>query len=270
MMWKTLPRYRTTNNIAYYKTGNGPAILLIHGVGLRLESWNAQISILSKEHTVYAIDLPGHGESDQLILESPNIDLYTQQIKLFADEIIADAFIVMGHSLGALIAVHFAHKHKDYCLGIVALSCVYQRTKKAMSFVKSRAKKLALEGPKNIIAQTIDRWFGENRMEHNIEVAITCKQWLEDTNIDGYSNAYNAFADEDGAAEKKLIMNNLPIAFITGTLDSNSTPLMSQNMARISPFGMVELIPEAGHMAQMTHSKEVGEVLRSFALGIRN
>ncbi|MFQ3333976.1 MAG: pimeloyl-ACP methyl ester carboxylesterase, partial [Woeseiaceae bacterium] len=83
-MWKTLPRYRTTNNIAYYKTGNGPAILLIHGVGLRLESWNAQINILSQEHTVYAIDLPGHGESDQLILESPNIDLYTQQIKLFA------------------------------------------------------------------------------------------------------------------------------------------------------------------------------------------
>ena len=104
MMWKTLPRYRTTNNIAYYKTGNGPAILLIHGVGLRLESWNAQISILSKEHTVYAIDLPGHGESDQLILESPNIDLYTQQIKLFADEIIADAF----YSDGAFIRCSYS------------------------------------------------------------------------------------------------------------------------------------------------------------------
>ena len=270
MIWKTLPRYRTTNNIAYYKTGNGPAILLIHGVGLRLESWNAQISILSKEHTVYAIDLPGHGESDQLILESPNIDLYTQQIKLFADEIITGAFIVMGHSLGALIAIRFAHLHKKYCLGVVALNCVYQRTKKAMSFVKSRATKLALEGPKNIIPQTIDRWFGESPLGSNLEIASTCKQWLEATNTDGYSHAYNAFADEDGAAEKILIMNNLPIAFITGTLDSNSTPLMSQDMAMISPFGVVELIPEACHMAQMTHSKEVGEVLRLFALGIRN
>ncbi len=270
MMWKTLPRYRTTNNIAYYKTGNGPAILLIHGVGLRLESWNAQINILSQEHTVYAIDLPGHGESDQLILESPNIDLYTQQIKLFADEMITGAFIVMGHSLGALIAIRFAHLHKKYCLGVVALNCVYQRSKKAMSFVKSRATKLALEGPKNIIPQTIDRWFGENPTGSNIEIASTCKQWLEATNIEGYSHAYNPFAHEDGVAEKLLIMNNLPIAFITGTLDSNSTPLMSQDMATTSPFGMVELIPEAGHMAQMTHSKEVGEVLRLFALGIRN
>ena len=176
----------------------------------------------------------------------------------------------MGHSLGALIAIRFAHLHKKYCLGVVALNCVYQRTKKAMSFVKSRATKLALEGPKNIIPQTIDRWFGESPLGSNLEIASTCKQWLEATNTDSYSHAYNAFADEDGAAEKILIMNNLPIAFITGTLDSNSTPLMSQDMAMISPFGVVELIPEAGHMAQMTHSKEVGEVLRLFALGIRN
>ena len=217
---------------------------------------------------MYAIDLPGHGESDQLILESPNIDLYTQQIKLFADEMITGAFIVMGHSLRTSRGC-ICCKQK-YCLGVVALNCVYQRSKKAMSFVKSRATKLALEGPKNIIPQTIDRWFGENPTGSNIEIASTCKQWLEATNIEGYSHAYNTFAHEDGVAEKLLIMNNLPIAFITGTLDSNSTPLMSQDMATTSPFGMVELIPEAGHMAQMTHSKEVGEVLRLFALGIRN
>ena len=59
MMWKTLPRSKTTNNIAYYKTGNGPTILMIHGVGLKLESWESQIQSLSKEHTVIAIDLPG-------------------------------------------------------------------------------------------------------------------------------------------------------------------------------------------------------------------
>jgi len=270
MMWKTLPRYRTTNNIAYYKTGNGPAILMIHGVGLRLESWDAQINTLSKEHTVFAIDLPGHGESDQLISKSINIDLYTQQIKLFADEMILDTFIVMGHSLGALIAIRFAYLYKEHCDGVVALNCVYQRTEKAMSYVKSRAEILALEGTKNIIPNTIDRWFGENPTDHNLEIASTCKQWLEDTNTEGYINAYNTFAGEDGASEKTLKTNNLPIAFITGTLDSNSTPLMSQEMAKISPFGMVEIIPEAGHMAQMTHPKEVGEVLRSFALGIRN
>ena len=71
-------------------------------------------------------------------------------------------------------------------------------------------------------------------------------------------------------AEKILMMNNLPIAFITGTLDSNSTPLMSRDMAKISPFGMSEIIPGAGHMAQMSHTKEVNGILRSFALGIRN
>jgi len=270
MMWKTLPRSKTTNNIAYYKTGNGPTILMIHGVGLKLESWESQIQSLSKEHTVIAIDLPGHGDSSQLNPAPSNIDSYTQQIKLFVDEVIPDSCIVIGHSLGALIAIRFAHLYKNCCDGVVALNCIYQRTEEAMSSVKFRAKKLATEGSKNIISSTLSRWFGENPTDCNLELAGICKKWLHDTNIKGYSDAYNIFAAENGVAEKILMMNNLPIAFITGTLDSNSTPLMSRDMAKISPFGMSEIIPGAGHMAQMSHTKEVNGILRSFALGIRN
>ena len=56
MMQTTLPRYNTTNNIAYYKVGHGPSILMIHGVGLRIESWVAQIEILIKNFSVFASD----------------------------------------------------------------------------------------------------------------------------------------------------------------------------------------------------------------------
>ena len=66
MMQTILPRYKTTNNLAYYKVGQGPLILMLHGVGLRIESWTAQIEFLSKNFTVIAIDLPGHGESSNL------------------------------------------------------------------------------------------------------------------------------------------------------------------------------------------------------------
>ena len=180
MMWKTLPRSKTTNNIAYYKTGNGPTILMIHGVGLKLESWESQIQSLSKEHTVIAIDLPGHGDSSQLNPAPSNIDSYTQQIKLFVDEVIPDSCIVIGHSLGALIAIRFAHLYKNCCDGVVALNCIYQRTEEAMSSVKFRAKKLATEGSKNIISSTLSRWFGENPTDCNLELAGICKEWLHD------------------------------------------------------------------------------------------
>ena len=57
---------KSINGIAYHKIGKGPAIILIHGLGLRSESWIEQIKFLKKDYTVYSIDLPGHGKSNIL------------------------------------------------------------------------------------------------------------------------------------------------------------------------------------------------------------
>ena len=94
MMWKTQPRYKSSNNIAYYREGSGTSILFIHGVGLRLESWSAQLKYLKDHFDVIAIDLPGHGESDHQTSSNKNIDSYTRMIKSFTDEIIQKKFII--------------------------------------------------------------------------------------------------------------------------------------------------------------------------------
>ena len=53
------------------EAGAGPAVLLLHGVGLRAEAWEPQIAALSPTHRVIAADLPGHGESDGLAGGTP-------------------------------------------------------------------------------------------------------------------------------------------------------------------------------------------------------
>ena len=73
MMSMILRKNKSSNGIAYYKTGKGEPIILIHGLGLRAESWMEQINFFKKEFTVYAIDLPGHGKST--VLSQKKIDL---------------------------------------------------------------------------------------------------------------------------------------------------------------------------------------------------
>ena len=46
--------------------GAGEPLVLIHGVGLRLDAWAAQIEGLSATHRVIALDMPGHGGSAPL------------------------------------------------------------------------------------------------------------------------------------------------------------------------------------------------------------
>ena len=51
--------------VRYVMAGEGPAVLMVHGLGASLSIWEKNIAPLAQGHTVYAIDLPGSGKSDK-------------------------------------------------------------------------------------------------------------------------------------------------------------------------------------------------------------
>ena len=65
-MLTTPQRSRARHGAAYVEHGTGEPVLLIHGVGMRLEAWAPQAEALAASHRVIAVDMPGHGESDRL------------------------------------------------------------------------------------------------------------------------------------------------------------------------------------------------------------
>ena len=263
-MWKNLPRYKSKNNIAYYKVGKGPDLLLIHGVGLKAESYSAQIKYFSENYTVFAIDLPGHGTSDNIKIYPKNLDSYIYEVELFIDEIINNSFIIIGHSFGALIAINYAKQHKKNCTGIIALNCIYQRSDEALKKVKLRLRELKSENMNKEIELTIVRWFGKSPKGYLNEISNICRQWLLESNKEGYLNAYDVFANQRGIAKEVLKKIQVPITFITGSKDLNSTTLMSKSMANFCFLGAFNEIKGAGHMAMMSHSDEVNRAIDSF------
>ena len=63
MTWKTRPRSERSG-LAWIEQGAGPSVLLLHGVGLRAEAWNAQADALTEAgFHVLAPDMLGHGSS---------------------------------------------------------------------------------------------------------------------------------------------------------------------------------------------------------------
>lgn len=51
--------------IRYIEAGQGPPVLLIHSLGASSVTWRDNIRPLAERHRVFAIDLPGHGDSDK-------------------------------------------------------------------------------------------------------------------------------------------------------------------------------------------------------------
>ncbi|WP_128429869.1 alpha/beta fold hydrolase [Streptomyces cyaneus] len=91
--------------------GDGPQLVLLHGYGRSLTDWAASAALLTAGHRVLAVDLPGHGRS-------PGISPWTipTVVRHIADTLDAHGVpeaVVVGHSLGGLVAVEYARANPD-------------------------------------------------------------------------------------------------------------------------------------------------------------
>ena len=134
MTLKIPQRFKSSQGLAYIKIGQGPALVLIHGVGLRLDAWLNQLEELAKSFTVYAVDMPGHGES-ALFPNCHDISDYTDVIADWIEANVKTPGVMVGHSMGSMIALNYAMRYADSCVGIVALNSIFRRSDSAKQAV---------------------------------------------------------------------------------------------------------------------------------------
>ncbi len=256
--WSDRPREHSDNGIAWIRHGAGRPVVLIHGVGLRAESMAGLLDALAADHEVRAFDLPGHGHS---VLGDVGDSLagYTDAI-VGAMASIRSPAIVVGHSMGAMVALDMAIRHPGRCGAVIALNAIFRRTADAATAVRRRAAALsstAVSDP----APTLSRWFGDDA---DSVAAKACRHWLESVDPRAYKAAYTVFAGEDGPDDVGLSSLACPALFVTGAAEPNSTPEMSRAMGARAPRGRAAVITGAAHMMPMTHDEPTVAAIREF------
>ena len=91
--------------ISYRQAGDGPALLLAHGVGGNSRSFRAQLEGLADRFLVIAWDAPGYGDS---ALREASLDAYSNAVAEFLDYLKIQSCHMLGHSMGGVIAQGFA------------------------------------------------------------------------------------------------------------------------------------------------------------------
>ena len=105
-MWRGW-RVRYTHLLGCGEAKDESPLLLIHGAGSSLEQWRENLVAFASERPVYAIDLVGFGGS-QKVACALNSDLWVQQVADFWQTFLGRPMILMGHSLGALVALQMS------------------------------------------------------------------------------------------------------------------------------------------------------------------
>lgn len=96
-------------NARYWTEGNqGSPVILIHGIGMYLESWLPSVATLATQHQVYAVDLPGHGKTEKPLNIAYTIENLSQFIKDFMTALDIEKAHIVGHSLGGAISTRLA------------------------------------------------------------------------------------------------------------------------------------------------------------------
>ena len=249
------PRSETRSGAAYVARGEGEPLVLVHGVGLRLEAWAAQIDGLSASHRVIALDMPGHGGSAPLD-EGARLPEFVDWLARALDDIGLGRVNLAGHSMGALIAGGMAATHPDR-LSRVGLICgVHRRAPEAAAAVLARAE--ALRRGERDSAGPLARWFGDDTKQPAYGFV---RDWLDRVGSAGYATAYAAFATGDAVYADAWPRVKCPALFLTGALDGNSTPAMAREMAAATPRGRAVVIEGHGHMVPMTAPAAVNAAL---------
>jgi pimeloyl-ACP methyl ester carboxylesterase len=99
-------------NIHYLEAGQGPAVILLHGLGGVKEMWLANLGALSNGHHVYALDQIGFGHSDKPFVEYKIPTWVDFLYGFLQSENIRQATLV-GNSLGGWIALEFTAQHPE-------------------------------------------------------------------------------------------------------------------------------------------------------------
>ncbi|HEY4450021.1 MAG TPA: alpha/beta fold hydrolase [Solirubrobacteraceae bacterium] len=100
-----------STSINHHREGDGPPLVLLHGVGHHWQGWRPVIALLRGEFDVIACDSPGFGRSAPLSDSiEPTISAYTDAFEWFFAEIGLERPHVAGNSMGGAIALELARR----------------------------------------------------------------------------------------------------------------------------------------------------------------
>ena len=99
--------------LAVTKSGKGDPLVLLHGWGLHSGVWQSILPELEKNFHCYAVDMLGHGESQASSNKSFSLVNIRSELHDFINSINSNNIILLGWSLGGLVAVDYLKNHKD-------------------------------------------------------------------------------------------------------------------------------------------------------------
>ena len=248
--------------------GEGQPLVLIHGLGLDTFLWDPFVPPLSEKFRVIRYDLLGHGDATPLSAPVKSVDFNAQLLRVLDDLKIEQA-VLMGFSLGGIIARTLAAQFADRVAGLILLNTISTRPADIQRQVIGRADQIDSGQTEGLSEQAIERWFTPEFRAKNPETISAVLKRLGRNRPNSYRYAYRYFAEADAEAATTHAQIDIPTLVITGAEDRNSTPAMAAEIADAIVGAACHVLPDLRHMALVEDPATILKLVAPFVSDIQ-
>ncbi|WP_144112987.1 alpha/beta fold hydrolase [Paraburkholderia sp. BCC1886] len=228
-------------------------LVLLHGIGSGAASWVQQFEVLGAARRVMAWDAPGYGVSTPVAPESPAAADYATVLEAWLDALGIERCVLLGHSLGAIIAGAFATSWPQRVAGLLLLSPAggYGEASAEVRETK-RDQRLAMLnelGPQGLAEKRSANMVSA----HASDEARAWVRWnMARVVPQGYAQATHLLANADLASDLARLDGRLAqplvqkLALAVGAEDTITPPAACELLARAAGTSL-QVVPRAGH-----------------------
>jgi pimeloyl-ACP methyl ester carboxylesterase len=247
-------------DIYHEVSGQGPPIAFVHGLGATSNVWNAQRVALAKYYRTIVYDRSGCGRSQKR--DSYSVDGWADELAGLLDHLAVPRAIVVGHSLGSMVAQRFAGKYAPRTQALVLAGGEAELGPDAKAILTERAKTIEGQG----LAAAADMWLegvlsAATRIANPALCGMVREMFMAN---DATSYARQCLALRDGSVRADHAHIVCPTMLTVGDQDG-VTPLFWQvEIAKAIAGSQIRIIPNTAHMTMLESPAVFNTVLLEF------
>lgn len=234
-------------NIHYQISGQGEPLVCLHGMGNNSDSWSNQLDGLSRLFTVIAWDAPGYGQSSDPPEPYQNFMQFADILKQFLDAMQLQAVNILGHSMGAAIAVEFAVSYpkmiKSLILADITRGAAALNQSENERKLQQRLNSIDTKDPKEIADERIHALLApqtSNEIREKVRVIMSKIRPI------GYKSVAYSLFHLNQMEIYRLIQS--PTLIICGEIDQVTPVHESRIVHEQIADSRLEIIPKTGHL----------------------
>jgi pimeloyl-ACP methyl ester carboxylesterase len=263
---------------AFIRAGEGPALLLLHGIGNNCQTWAGVIDRLAETHTVIAPDLLGHGRSDKPRGDY-SIAAYANGMRDLLSVLDIEQATVVGHSLGGGIALQFAYQFPERCqrLALVGSGGLGPELSAGLRAATLPGAELVLtalagiSGPLRVGLQVLERagrTTGWRRVGDFAEAGDALLALRDVEARRAFLRTLRGVVDARGQAvtalDRLYLADSIPMLVVWGSRDPIVPALHAETVRSLVPSARVEVFDSAGHWPHLDEPDRFCDVLLDF------